>query len=305
MGATRATGYNNNNNNNQPTKKSNSETMAPSAAPKSFTRSRVRRHPHARCQRLTDVVRPPVSLCIRRCVNGASQRASTDEFFLRLPGRHKDCSRSRHLFQSKCRHDAMSGFTLESTAAAPGNCSIQPCFWFRHERMHSCRTTASHGFFLAPCVGQNGAPASLSQTSSLSSTWGSFVSRSERVDSSEARCSSKNGDRSKEAVPVQGVMTLFRLYSFQPQVFGGGLQWRGPSTYAMYCVQQDKDGGKDRHTLSMFCYQEEDMAEGVLLPKPAFLTPQPAAHTRGLRGRRRLSRWAPLPTSATHSSRWR
>ncbi|XP_075533860.1 uncharacterized protein LOC142566844 isoform X1 [Dermacentor variabilis] len=277
--------------------------MAPSATLKSFTRfCRLQRHPHTRRQQRTAVVRRPVSLCMRSPADGATQRASTDQFSLRLSGHHKDCSRCPpHVFQRKCHHDAMSGFTLGSAAAAPGNSSILTCFWFRHERLRSCRALAS---FLSCASANNGAPASLSQTSSFLSTWDSFASRSERVDSGEASCSWKNGDRSKEAVPVQGVMAVFRLYSFQPQIFGGGLQWRGPSTHGMYCMQQDEDGGKDWHLLTMFCYQEEDTAEVVLLPKPACPTPQPAAHTPGLRGQRRLSRWAPPPSSATHSSRW-
>ncbi|XP_075533670.1 uncharacterized protein LOC142566714 [Dermacentor variabilis] len=102
--------------------------MAPSAALNSFTRSRMRRLPHERLQRRTDVFRRPVSLCIRRRAGGAAQRSSTEPLSLRLPGRHKDCSRSpRHVFQRKCRHDVMSSCTL-GTAAAPGNCSILPCF---------------------------------------------------------------------------------------------------------------------------------------------------------------------------------
>lgn len=31
-----------------------------------------------------------------------------------------------------------------------------------------------------------------------------------------------------------------RLSGTQPHVFRGGLQWRGPSTYRMYCMQQDE-----------------------------------------------------------------
>ncbi|XP_075533630.1 uncharacterized protein LOC142566690 [Dermacentor variabilis] len=113
--------------------------MAPSAALKSYTRSWMRRRPHERRQQRTDVFRRPVSLSIRRRVGGAAQRASTDPLSLRLPGRHKDCSRSpRHVFQRKCRHDAMSSCVL-GTAAAPGNCSVLPCFWLQHERLRSCR----------------------------------------------------------------------------------------------------------------------------------------------------------------------
>lgn len=91
------------------------------------------------------------------------------------------------------------------------------------------------------------------------------------------------------------------LSTSQPQVFRGGLQWRGPSTYRMYCAQQDKDGDKDRLALNMFCYQEEDTAEVVFRPKPASHSPQATAPTRGQRWRRRLSRWAPSST-ATRSS---
>ncbi|XP_065305454.1 uncharacterized protein [Dermacentor albipictus] len=86
------------------------------------------------------------------------------------------------------------------------------------------------------------------------------------------------------------------------QVFRGGLQWRGPSTYRMHCLQQDKDGDKDRLALNMFCYQEEDTAEVVFRPKPVIHTPQTAAPTHVPRWRRRLSRWAPASFNATQSS---
>ncbi|XP_065302096.1 uncharacterized protein [Dermacentor albipictus] len=59
-------------------------------------------------------------------------RASTNQLSLRLPGRHKDCSRSPgHVFQRKCHHDAISGCTLGSAGAAGGHSSILPCFWLR------------------------------------------------------------------------------------------------------------------------------------------------------------------------------
>ncbi|XP_070384397.1 uncharacterized protein [Dermacentor albipictus] len=113
--------------------------MAPSATLKFFRRSRMPRHPHARRQRRVDGVRRPVSLSIRHRAGGAAQRASTDPSSLRLPGRQKDCSRSpRHVFQRKCRYDAMSGCAV-GTAAAPGNCTIVPCVCLRHERLRSCR----------------------------------------------------------------------------------------------------------------------------------------------------------------------
>ncbi|XP_070385347.1 uncharacterized protein [Dermacentor albipictus] len=113
--------------------------MAPSAALKFSTRSRMPRHPHARRQRRINRVRRPVSLGIRRRAGGAAQRASTDQLSVRLPGRHKDCSRSpRRVFQRKCRYDAMSGCAV-GTAAAPGNCSLLPCFCLRYERLRACR----------------------------------------------------------------------------------------------------------------------------------------------------------------------
>ncbi|XP_075552176.1 uncharacterized protein LOC142585350 [Dermacentor variabilis] len=86
------------------------------------------------------------------------------------------------------------------------------------------------------------------------------------------------------------------------QVFRGGLQWRGPSTYRLHCLQQDKDGDKDRLALDMFCYQDEDTAEVVFRPKPAVHTPQTTAPTHAQRWRRRLSRWAPASSNATQSS---
>ncbi|XP_070385348.1 uncharacterized protein [Dermacentor albipictus] len=113
--------------------------MAPSAALKFSTRSRMPRHPHARRQRRINRVRRPVSLGIRRRAGGAAQWASTDQLSVRLPGRHKECSRSpRRVFQRKCRYDAMSGCAV-GTAAAPGNCSLLPCFCLRYERLHACR----------------------------------------------------------------------------------------------------------------------------------------------------------------------
>lgn len=92
-----------------------------------------------------------------------------------------------------------------------------------------------------------------------------------------------------------------RLSGTQPLVFRGGLQWRGPSTYRMYCMQQDEGGDKDRQVLDMFCYQEEDTAEVVFRPK--FLTPtsQPATPTRPKRSQRQLSRWAPRSASTPSS----
>ncbi|XP_065302124.1 uncharacterized protein [Dermacentor albipictus] len=65
--------------------------------------------------------------------------ASTDQFSLRLAGRHKDCSRCPgHVFQCKCHHEAMSGCT-RGPVALPGNSSVLPGLWFRHERLRSCR----------------------------------------------------------------------------------------------------------------------------------------------------------------------
>ncbi|XP_070385537.1 uncharacterized protein [Dermacentor albipictus] len=199
--------------------------MAPSSTLESCTRSRIRRHAHARRQRRTDVVRHPASLWLRRRADGAThrptsvrsgfpsaavtaagllatsssasatmtpcraalwdqqqqqlattasyacfwlrherlrywrallrkltkytsrrraggarQRASTEQIFLRLPGHHEDCCRSPwDVCQSECNHDARSGYTLGSAAAAAGNSSILPFFRLRHERLRSCR----------------------------------------------------------------------------------------------------------------------------------------------------------------------
>ncbi|XP_065302097.1 uncharacterized protein [Dermacentor albipictus] len=67
-------------------------------------------------------------------------RASTNQLSLRLPGRHKDCSRSPgHVFQRKCHHDAISGCTLGSAGAAGGHSSILPCFWLRYASPCPCR----------------------------------------------------------------------------------------------------------------------------------------------------------------------
>ncbi|XP_075534112.1 uncharacterized protein LOC142567907 [Dermacentor variabilis] len=67
-------------------------------------------------------------------------RASANQFSLRLPGCHKDSSRSPgHVCQRKCHHDAMLGFTLGSAGAAGGNSSILPCFWLRHQSPCLCR----------------------------------------------------------------------------------------------------------------------------------------------------------------------
>ncbi|XP_075534204.1 uncharacterized protein LOC142567999 [Dermacentor variabilis] len=67
-------------------------------------------------------------------------RASTDQFSLRLPGRHKYCSRSPgHVCQRKCHHDAILGCPLGSAGAAGGNSSILPCFWLRQESPCPCR----------------------------------------------------------------------------------------------------------------------------------------------------------------------
>ncbi|XP_070385538.1 uncharacterized protein [Dermacentor albipictus] len=76
----------------------------------------------------------------RRRAGGARQRASTEQIFLRLPGHHEDCCRSPwDVCQSECNHDARSGYTLGSAAAAAGNSSILPFFRLRHERLRSCR----------------------------------------------------------------------------------------------------------------------------------------------------------------------
>ncbi|XP_070384398.1 uncharacterized protein [Dermacentor albipictus] len=144
--------------------------MAPSATLKFFRRSRMPRHPHARRQRRVDGVRRPVSLSIRHRAGGAAQRASTDPSSLRLPGRQKDCSRSpRHVFQRKCRYDAMSGCAV-GTAAAPGNCTIVPCVCLRHERLRSCRALAGLRSVHRPSCFRSGCPGATRTAAGLLAT---------------------------------------------------------------------------------------------------------------------------------------
>ncbi|KAH8021004.1 hypothetical protein HPB51_011783 [Rhipicephalus microplus] len=140
---------------------------------------------------------------------------------------------------------------------------------------------------------------SLLQTSPLSSTWDSGAAMEpaqvKRVTDEEWPLvkRSRSGPDAGDG--------FARLSGTQPHVFRGGLQWRGPSTYRMYCMQQDEGGDKDRQVLDMFCYQEEDTAEVVFRPK--FLTPtsQPATPTRPKRSQRQLSRWAPRSASTPSS----
>ncbi|XP_065299693.1 uncharacterized protein [Dermacentor albipictus] len=85
------------------------------------------------------------------------QRASNAQFSLRLPERHKDPSRSRHVFQRKYHRDAMLACLLGSAGAAGGNPRMLPCFWLRHERLCPCRVMKCHarmtkGLFCAVTV---------------------------------------------------------------------------------------------------------------------------------------------------------
>lgn len=89
---------------------------------------------------------------------------------------------------------------------------------------------------------------------------------------------------------------------FLPRVFRGGLQWHGPSTYRMFCMQHDEGSDKDRQALEMYSYQMGDTAEVVFRPRPVSRTQQPATTpTRGRCVRRRTSHWAPHSATAPSS----